>query len=139
VVLGLAIALLLYFGLADPLRILTVPFFTPQDRSDLRLGLTTSRINLVDSAIQLHFHVNGSLPAKLDELVAKHYVSQQDIVDGWSRPFAYSATGDSYILADLTTDGRIDERMKFQRTLSAEQQKSASRQNAGEAVVHIQN
>lgn len=142
-ILGLAIAVSLFFGITDPLKIAAVPFFRTQDQANLRLGLTTSRINLVDSAIQMHFHVNGSLPTKLDELVARHYLSQEDIVDGWARPFVYSESGDTYMLAGFTSDGRVDEHMKFQRTLTVEQKtatkQNATKQNTESSAVHIEN
>lgn len=139
VILAIVVAASIAYGVSDPLKLAVVPFFRPQNQADLRIGVTSSRINLVDSAIQLYFHVNGSLPAKLDELVAKHYLSQEDVVDGWARPFAYSVSAESYTLAAYTPEGRIDQRLKFQRNLAVDKKTTANKRNAAGSSVHIEN
>ncbi len=72
----------------------------------------------------MYFHITGSLPEKLDELVAKHYLSRDDIVDASSRPFAYEVNGNSYVLAGYTADGKPDDHLKFERDLASRPQAS---------------
>jgi hypothetical protein len=120
----LVVGLLLYWNLSDPLKLPGASFFQPDGASNFRATLTASRINLVDSALIMYFHITGSLPEKLDELVAKHYLSRDDIVDASSRPFAYEVNGNSYVLAGYTADGKPDDHLKFERDLASRPQAS---------------
>ena len=131
----LAVAVLLYWKFSDPLKLLGARFFQPADASDFRATLTSSRINLVDSALIMYFHITGTLPEKLDELVAKHYLSRDDIVDASSRPFTYTVNGNAYILAGYTTDGKVDDHLRFQRDLTARPQVSG-RERPGNGAGH---
>lgn len=128
----IAILVVVLFGLnySDPLKLPGAKFFPQGEAADLRANLNASRINHVDSTLVMYFHITGSLPEKLDELVARHYLSRDDIIDARARPFAYTANATSYVLAAYTADGKLDDRLKFQRSLAAEPTGTARQKTA---------
>lgn len=115
-ILGVIVAALVAFSFTDPLRLALFHFFSPDVRDQVQTGLNETRFNLVDSAINLYFRVNGHLPDDLGQLVSENYLRQQDTMDSWSHPFVYQVAGDAYQLTG-TVDGKPDDRFSVHRSL----------------------
>ena len=113
--LAIAVLVLIFFNIRDPLKLPGSRFFGGENHSQIRKAFSQNRMNVVDSALTLFFHTESRLPNRLDELVQSHYISKEDLRDAWNRPFLYQSNASGYILAAQTEDGRVDESLEISR------------------------
>lgn len=124
VALGLAVIVLFFVNLHDPLRLGWLHFFQKGDLSALTASTDATRLQLVDAAVIMFFEVNGRLPGKLEDLVKARYLAPENILDARSKPYLYTTQGATYTLSSLAADGKAESQMRFQRTLTQDLRRS---------------
>jgi hypothetical protein len=116
-ILGIIVLALAFLGFSDPLKVPGSHFFQKETSDEMKTALSRSRLEQLDSALTFYFYVNHEIPQKLDELVEKNYLGEDDLLDPWKRPYLYQAQGTAYILAAQTQAGLVDSRLQVSRIL----------------------
>ena len=93
-------------------------FFNPVNANTLKRVASSTRLQSVDSAVILYFHLFGKLPSRLDDLVQGNCLTDEELLDSWSRPYEYDVQDNTYTLTGHTADGRIDEALRIRRQLN---------------------
>lgn len=79
------------------------PFLRPADENRLTTALSRSRLQRVDSAIQVYYLLNRGFPADLNYLVNEGFLGLGALHDTAGQPFVYKVNQDGFALA--TSDG----------------------------------
>lgn len=117
-VLGVFLLGFLALNVKDPLKLTVLPFFAQSGTDTLKRTASLTRMQAVDSAVLLYFHLIGTLPEKLEDLVQQNCITPDQLVDPWSRPYEYQVQEDAYILAGHTSDGSPDDGLQIERMVT---------------------
>ena len=109
---------LIAVNLKDPLHLTMLPFFDRQSEETVKRTTSATRIQAVDAAVLMYYHMNGKLPDRLDDLVQGNLIDENELLDGWSRPYDYEVGGEFYSLSAHNGDGHPDDSLKIQRLVS---------------------
>lgn len=120
-VFAVIVAVLLFLNFGDPLKILAWGFFNPANAREMRTGANVGRLELIDSAILMHYYAFGQLPSDLQELSQKGLLRDEDILDAWGKPFHYTIKGESYIVNGPNPDGSFNQDFQIRRSVSPPQ------------------
>jgi hypothetical protein len=81
-------------------------------------GASLSRLHRLDRAVQAYHLMKGSLPARLEDLVAAGLVDDSYLTDRRARPVHYEPRGASYLLSAVDDRGKNVPGSVLERTLS---------------------
>lgn len=83
-------------------------------------GVSQSRIERLDRAIQAYQLHHGAVPKTLEELVGEGLVDRTYMKDPWARPYHYALTDNGYLLNAVDDAGRPVEGSTIERVLPPE-------------------
>ena len=119
-VLAVIVLALLWFTFREPLRLVVLPFESKGGWTQLQRTASFTRLQAIDSAVILYYRINSSLPQQLDDLVRGNYITEQQLVDSWRRPFEYDVRENTYTITGHTPDGKPDGGLSIRRMLQPE-------------------
>lgn len=75
-------------------------------------------VHRVDQAIQTYYLTHGAYPAGLQDLIARGFVIEKDLLDPWGHSYLYYRQNKSYFLIGLNQDGSHQLELIFTYVLS---------------------
>ena len=103
-----------------PFAVVGCPPYLSDSYHGLLLGVSRSRLDRLDRALQAHHLWRGRLPKTLEDLVAPGLVDRAYLKDPWARPYHYALTESGYLLSAVDDHGRTDASAVIERTLPPE-------------------
>lgn len=85
----------------------------------LRTYASRGRMERIERSIELFFLDTGALPDEIGLLVVNGYLSPQDVLDPWGRPYGYRLDATSYTVTGTDSEGMPDDRLTLSRRFDA--------------------
>ena len=80
-------------------------------------GVSHSRLDRLDRAVQAHQLARRTLPKTLEDLVTAGLIDRSYLKDPWSRPYHYALTENGYLLSAVDDRGRTDPGALIERSV----------------------
>ena len=87
----------------------------------LRTYASRNRVERIEAALQTYYLDRGTLPERLDALVAGGFLRQTDVVDPWGRAYGFAVDVTGYRIEGRGADGEVREDLVVRHPFSASQ------------------
>jgi len=101
----------------DPLPLWPLRAGGVQTWTELRSAISRSQLERLAFAIKVYYLAFGTAPDSLETLLDQGLLRRSDLVDPWSRPFAYRPLGAGFIISGRDANGEVDPEMTLTQPL----------------------
>jgi predicted transcriptional regulator len=82
-------------------------------------GVSQSRLERLDRALQAHYLQQGTVPKTLEQLVETSLIDRSYLKDPWARPYHYVPAEAAYVLNAVDDRGTEVQGTRIERSLAA--------------------